>query len=137
VVLVTTTTEQRATAFKALLAGLRVTFYDADEVPGTPGTSGPLPSMWGEVGLIRTVGGSRRLVGTSGVSAHYLTVGVGATNVTNVRQTHDAVRTRLEGALVTVGDDVTTAVQFYSEDPVEFISELGRFWQLVTYSYAI
>lgn len=130
-VLVTTTTEARATAFKAALSGLRFKVYDADEIPST------VPNEWVEVGLIRTFGGNDRADGRSAVSSHYLTIGAGGLSVSNVRATLEAARGRLEGKSIEVGDSTTTPLRFYSEDQVQRIDELGRFWQLATYSYAI
>lgn len=130
-VLVTTTTDERAEAFRAALSGLAADVYDAYDTPAA------LPAEWVEVGLTRTFGGNDRLCGVSAVSLHYVTFGVGGKTVSNVRKTQDAVRAALEGTTVTVGDTATTPLRFYNEATVEFVKELGRYWQLATYSYAI
>lgn len=130
-VLVITTTDERAEAFKAALSSLRADVYDADDIPS------PLPAEWVEVGLTRTPGGADRLCGRAGVSLHYITFGAGGLTVSNVRRTLDAVSDALEGVLVPIGDTHTTPLRFYAETETEHLKELGRYWQLATYSYAI
>lgn len=127
----TTTTDARATAFKAALSSIGAPVYDADEIPTS------VPNEWAEVGLSRTAGGNGRLNGVSATSNHYLTVGVGGRTVSNVRKRLDAVRDALEGRMVPVGDTATTPLRFYAETQAEHVKELGRYWQIATYAYAI
>ena len=112
--------------------------YAIGDVPGTDGRSSEtLPRRWIEVGLTRSYGGAYRTVGASSSSYHYLTLGCADENAPSVRVWQQRMRSRLEAARITVAGTVSTPLRFYAQDDVTYLPELGRHWQISTYSLAL
>ncbi|MDN7120303.1 hypothetical protein INN71_02740 [Nocardioides sp. ChNu-153] len=112
--------------------------YLADEVPGTNGDdSSRLPPRWVEVGLSRTFGGVYRIGARPSTTAHYVTVGTADGNVPSVQRLQQQTAAALEGARIQIGAASTSPLAFYAQTDVTYLRDLGRYWQLTTYSFAI
>lgn len=131
-------------AIDAVLAVLADEFHGippafaVGDVPGTDGRSSEtLPRRWIEVGLTRSYGGAYRAVGRSSSSYHYLTLGCADENTPSVRVWQGRMRGRLEAARIEAEGAVSSPLRFYAQDEVEYRRELGRHWQISTYSLAL
>lgn len=112
--------------------------FAVGDVPGTDGRSSEtLPRRWIEVGLTRSYGGAYRTVGRSSSSYHYLTLGCADENAPSVRVWQGRMRDRLEAARITVDGTVSSPLRFYAQDEVQRLRDLGRHWQISTYSLAL
>lgn len=104
--------------------------YEADEVPKTR------PSEYVDIAIGRRFGGERRSSSQAGLTGYRLTVRATSEMApSNVRDTLEDCRAALEYQRVTVGGEVSTPLQFETEDPAG--EDEGHFSGVMAFTYTI
>lgn len=122
-----------ATAILTLLNGAlpaEVRAYEIDQVPS------PRPTEYVDISLARRFGGERRASSQLGITGYRVTIrATSETAPANVRQTIATCRAALEYARLSVGGEVSTPVQFETEDPAG--ADDGWFSGVDAYTFTI
>lgn len=106
--------------------------YDVDDVPGTNGNAGTLPTRYTEVTVSRRYGGPVRGDATPTTIGYRITTRAVAKNVTDARNLRRLAMRDLENVALTVGAEKSTPVAFESADPIG--PDAGWFSGLVTWT---
>ena len=122
------TEEEQATAIIAALNAAEANPFDYDDID----RDNP-PEQYTEVTVSRRYGGTDRNDSTTGRVGWRITTRAVATTVSNAREMRNRTVAALLYKRVTVGGELTTPIQFESEDPIA--PDDGMFSGLCTWTY--
>lgn len=116
------------TALNAALSPRKA--YELDQVSTTR------PAQYVEVTLARRFGGERRASAGLGLTSYRITVAaVSQTTVSSVRSDLEKCRAALEFARLSVGGEVSTPIQFETNDDADYGA--GWFAEYMAFTYVI
>jgi hypothetical protein len=107
--------------------------YDYDEVPGSNGNAGTLPNIYVALSVERRAGAPLRSTASTGRTGWRVAARCVGRSVNECRWAVNKVAVALNEKALTIGGDVTTPVQFESDQAPEL--DDGRYSALALYTY--